>query len=254
MWGQRTHLRKVKVLVAQSCPTLCHPMDCSVHGIHQVRILEWVAIPFSRESSWPRDQTQVSHIMGRSFTIWATGEALNIRIGLPWWLSGKESIHLPLQETLVQSLVQEASTCLRAIKSMHRDHWACALEPGNCNYWSHEEVLSQSMSMGTRMQWGKDSFGQYQFSPGSQSPHELQNPAAFGLVSWHCFMLSALGPLCQKAPFTFWNKGVHFTSSNHICPPKKWTVGLHTDKPHTSLTEGSFSCWLKQMHKVRVAS
>ena len=84
MWDQRTHLRKVKVLVAQSCPTLCHPMDCSVHGILQVRILEWVAIPFSRESSWPRDQTQVSHIMGRSFTIWATGEALNIRIGLPY--------------------------------------------------------------------------------------------------------------------------------------------------------------------------
>ena len=47
---------KVKVLVAQSCPTLCHPMDCSppgssVHGILQARILEWVAISFSRGSS-----------------------------------------------------------------------------------------------------------------------------------------------------------------------------------------------------------
>ena len=52
-------------LVAQSCPTLCDPMDCSspgssVRGISQARILEWVVISFSRGSSWPRDQTRVS--------------------------------------------------------------------------------------------------------------------------------------------------------------------------------------------------
>ena len=44
-----------KVKVAQLCPTLCHPMDYTVHGIPQARILEWVAIPFSRESSWSRE-------------------------------------------------------------------------------------------------------------------------------------------------------------------------------------------------------
>ena len=54
--------RKVKVLVSQSCPTLCSSMDCSlpgsfVHGILQAEILESVAIPFSRESSRPRDHT-----------------------------------------------------------------------------------------------------------------------------------------------------------------------------------------------------
>ena len=64
------------VIVTQSCPTLCNPMDCSppgssVHGILQARILEWIAIPFSR-SSWPRDPTWVSCIAGRFFTIWAT--------------------------------------------------------------------------------------------------------------------------------------------------------------------------------------
>ena len=70
-----THLyiRKVKVLVTQSCPTLCDPMDCSlpgssVHGFLQARILEWVAIPFSRESSQSRNQTQVSCTAGRFFT------------------------------------------------------------------------------------------------------------------------------------------------------------------------------------------
>ena len=52
---------------AQSCPTLCDPMDCSppgssVHGIFQARILEWIAIPFSRGSSWPRNQTSTSYI------------------------------------------------------------------------------------------------------------------------------------------------------------------------------------------------
>ena len=47
----------------------------SVHGIHERRILEWVAIPFSRGSSWPRDRTRASHVAGRSFTIWATRKA-----------------------------------------------------------------------------------------------------------------------------------------------------------------------------------
>ena len=71
----------VCVLVAQSYLTLCKPMDCSppgcsVHGILQARIREWVAIPFSRRSSWPRDGTRVSCIAGRFFTVWATREAL----------------------------------------------------------------------------------------------------------------------------------------------------------------------------------
>ena len=69
----------VKVLVEQSCPTPCDPMDCrppgsSVHGI-QARLLEWVAISFSRGSSWPRDRTWFSCIEGRFFTVWATREA-----------------------------------------------------------------------------------------------------------------------------------------------------------------------------------
>ena len=50
-------------------------MDYSVYEILQARILEWVAFPFSKESSQPRDQTQVSCIAGTFFTIWATREA-----------------------------------------------------------------------------------------------------------------------------------------------------------------------------------
>ena len=59
---------KVKVKLTQLCPTLCDPMDYTVHGILQARILKWVAFPFSRGSSQTWDQTQFSHISGRFFT------------------------------------------------------------------------------------------------------------------------------------------------------------------------------------------
>ena len=67
--------------VAQSYLTPCNPMGCSppgssVHEIFHSRVVEWVAISFSRVSSWLRDQTQVSLIAGRRFTIWATKEAI----------------------------------------------------------------------------------------------------------------------------------------------------------------------------------
>ena len=65
--------------VAQSCPTLCDPMDCSlpgsyVHGIFQAMVLEWIAISYSKGSSQPRDRTPVSCIIDRCFIIWATRE------------------------------------------------------------------------------------------------------------------------------------------------------------------------------------
>ena len=71
---------KVKVLVDQSCPTICDPMDYSppgfsVHGILQARILEWVAISFSKRPSRPRDQTRVSCIGRQILYHWATRES-----------------------------------------------------------------------------------------------------------------------------------------------------------------------------------
>ena len=67
-------------LLVQSCPTLCDPADgstpgSSVHGLSQAGLLDWVAIPFSRGSSLPRDWTWVSGIAGELFTAWATREA-----------------------------------------------------------------------------------------------------------------------------------------------------------------------------------
>ena len=68
------------ILYVQSCLTLCNPIDCSppgssVHGILQARILGWVAIPFCKWSSWPRDRTWVSCIAGRLINVWDTREA-----------------------------------------------------------------------------------------------------------------------------------------------------------------------------------
>ena len=68
LWHYAQHENNVKVLASQLCLTLCGPMDYTVHGILQARILEWVAFPFSREYSQPRDRIQVSHIVSGFFT------------------------------------------------------------------------------------------------------------------------------------------------------------------------------------------
>ena len=78
-------IQKDYVLVAESCMTLCDPIDCSpsgssVHGILQARIMEWAAIPFSRETSQPRDWTLVSRITGRFFTVWAYIQCSNSKM------------------------------------------------------------------------------------------------------------------------------------------------------------------------------
>ena len=83
----RNTITYLESLVAQSCLTLCDPTDCSlpgssVHGIFQARVLEWVAVSFSRGSSQPRDQTWVSHIAGRGFIVRATREVIYLSIPL----------------------------------------------------------------------------------------------------------------------------------------------------------------------------
>ena len=73
------------------CPTLCDPMNYKVRGILQARILEWVAFPFSRGSSQPRDRTQVSLTANRFFTTWATRAAQEHWSGEPL----PSPVHLP---------------------------------------------------------------------------------------------------------------------------------------------------------------
>ena len=88
-------ISKMKVLVAQCGLTLCDPMDysspgSSTHGIFQARILEWVAVSFSRGYSTPRNWTQAPRIAGRFFTIWATRESQPSNIwGWVWYVFHK---------------------------------------------------------------------------------------------------------------------------------------------------------------------
>ena len=150
-------------LVTKSSLTLCGPMDCSppgssVHGISQGRILEWVAISYSRASSWARDQTHVYCITGRFYTIWATREAPPLVLfktsvltsthgnypswslrhnilkamvpGLPWWSSGYESAcqckghRFDPWSRRIPHATEQLSLC------------ATTTEPACHNYWS----------------------------------------------------------------------------------------------------------------------
>ena len=85
----------LKAEVTQSCLTLCDPMDYTVHGILQARILEWVAFPFSRGSSQPRDQTQVSHLQEDSLPAEPPRKPKNTGVGslslLQWIFLTQES-------------------------------------------------------------------------------------------------------------------------------------------------------------------
>ena len=103
----------MKVLVTQSCPALRDTVDCSppgspVHGTLWGRILEWVDIPFSRGPSWPRDQTQVSCIAGRFFTIWATRETVILTVINLWTVCFFLRLLLP------------SPICLQSVQSLSR--------------------------------------------------------------------------------------------------------------------------------------
>ena len=80
---RRAMPKNVKVKVAPLCLTLCDPMDHPAFGILEARVLEWVAFPFSRGSSQPRDKTQVSCIAGIFFTSWVTRKAQEYWSGKP---------------------------------------------------------------------------------------------------------------------------------------------------------------------------
>ena len=102
-----------KVKVAQLCLTLCDPMDYTVNGILQARILEWGAVPFSRVSLQPRDEIHVSHIAGRFFTSWGTREAL---------LSGNVEISpgISLEGMMLKLKLQYFGHLMRRVDSLEK--------------------------------------------------------------------------------------------------------------------------------------
>ena len=141
---------KVLKLVAQSCLTLwdlmdCSPLGSSVHGILQARILEWVAIPFSRGSFQLRDRTWVSCIAGRFFTIWATREAYKVyryyKRGSEhhWWL---ETVFLRWAQNPERGLPSPVLSCFTSLSR--------GLLQGSLPCWfysDHARVRSRSTIM-----------------------------------------------------------------------------------------------------------
>ena len=135
----------LKVKVAQSCLTLCNPMDYTVHGILQARILEWVAFPFSRGSSQPRDWTQDSHIAGGFFTSWATRKPKNTGVGslsllqeiFPTQESNRSFLHC---RQILYQLSYEGSTSVSESRSVMSDslwlHGIQSMEFSRPEYWS----------------------------------------------------------------------------------------------------------------------
>ena len=138
--------------VSQSCPTLCDSMDWStpgfpVHGIFQARILEWVAISFSRRSSWPRDWTPVSHIAGRRFTIWATREVVSskMRVGHPTCYFSNFLVMRPLKHQHLFSILPENVMMLSHHRTMYSVlftlcHWLRQLLRSRPCVFHHQEA------------------------------------------------------------------------------------------------------------------
>ena len=122
-------------VMSNSCnPMACSPPGSSVHGILQARILEWVSIPFSRGSSWPRDWSWVSHIAGRFFTIWVPREAQISRgvcrySALLSWELSTESLFNCLRASSRSGLCSQASA-------------APPLEPCNPAFLQKPHILS----------------------------------------------------------------------------------------------------------------
>ena len=124
-------------LVAKLHPTLANPTNCtlpgsSVHGIPLARIVEWVAISFSRGSSWPRDQTQVSCIAGRFFYQLSYEGSPTISVDAKKAFDNIEYKFMIKKKKDLQKLAVEENS-LSVIKIFYKDHMAYLMG----RYWEH---------------------------------------------------------------------------------------------------------------------
>ena len=144
----------VVVLVAQTWLTLHNPRDysppgSSVHGILQARILEWVAIPFSRGSSWPSDWTWVSCITGRFFAIWATREGESNTLSVN---KSRASVDRGAWQATVRTVAKSCTQLKRLSTARNRQwksscHLLCVLQKVpwgkrlfSFQYWQYRQV------------------------------------------------------------------------------------------------------------------
>ena len=189
----------MKVLGAQSCLTIWDPVDCSppdssVHRILQARTLEWVAIPFSKGSSRPRNQTQVSRIAGGFFAVWASRE-----------------ITLYYIYSVQFSSVTQSCLTLRSHESQHTRPPCPSptprVYPNPCPLirWCHPPISSSVIPFSSCLQSfpASGSFLMSQlFASGGQSiavsastsvlPKDTQDWSALGWTGWICLQSKGL--------------------------------------------------------------
>ena len=116
----------------------CSPPHSSVHGILQARIQEWVATPFFRESFWPRDQTPVSCIAGRFFTVWATREfCAKLPLSSIPFLCLPSSILLVNFYSFLKIQSKRHFLCEPCLIPIGRIHFFCLVVP---YHWEHSSI------------------------------------------------------------------------------------------------------------------
>ena len=118
--------------VAQSCPTLCYPMDSPVHGVLQARIMEWVAFPFSRGSSHPGTEPRSPSLQADSLPDEPQGKPKNTRVGS---LSLLQGIFPPRDRTQVSHIVGGFFTSHKGYTSVSSVTQSCPTlcEPMDCS-------------------------------------------------------------------------------------------------------------------------
>ena len=136
-----------KVKLTQLCPILCDPMDHTVRGILQARIPEWVAYPFSRESSQPRSHTGVSCIAGGFFTSWATREALKDESCLQRGVSSGKAALSCLKTVCGQTSWDKKSVCKGEILVGHLCLHPCGAPGSTSSYVLRNSFFRFLMSL-----------------------------------------------------------------------------------------------------------
>ena len=157
------------VLVTQLSPTLWNSMDCSqpgssVHGVLLARIFEWVAMPFSRGSSWPRDPTRVSCVAAGCFTFWATREVHSFYTNRQNCLTDKWQIFCSSRET--QLMLQEDATYSFYNRSVAHTITHAYQSQGHWHPWSTTRRHSDSRTY-LHIAW---------LAPAAQPPPPHSNP------------------------------------------------------------------------------
>ena len=136
--------------VAQLCPTLCDPVDCSlpgssVHGIFQAIVLEWIAIFFSRGSPQPRDRTRVSRIVDRRFTVHHQGSHKDIQYSTRQRnLTGRFLELLFLDGTENPPAVSLVNPPIPTFFQPQKQIWSLGLHFSSLNYWTMPGRIPES--------------------------------------------------------------------------------------------------------------